>query len=62
MIDVLQSKVSVLWKQEAVRQRSTQHRVEKGIVVHDLGSDDNRFLEVVVKSVSKSIKQYMDEY
>lgn len=63
MISVLRESVSALWARDAKSQRRAQHGAKKGnIVVHKLGSDDNRFFEAVVESVSESIKQFMEEY
>lgn len=63
MIDVLQHNVTTLWMQDAKKRRSALQPAKKcDIVVHDLRSDDNRFLDVVVESVSTSIKQSMEVY
>lgn len=61
MISVFQNAMSSMWAQKQgggvnkVRQAPAEKR--RDIVVHDLGSDDNRFLEVVVESVKMSVKQ-----
>lgn len=65
MMSVLENKVSALYNQNAVKLRASQHGARKReITSHDLGSNDNGFLEVVVDSVKTSIriKQQFEDY
>lgn len=63
MIGALQNNVLALWMQGGERSRSTKEETRKReIVVHDLGSNDNRFKEAVVKSMIVSIKQNTEVY
>ena len=63
MMGVLQNTVSAMFEQEARTRRSARQGAKKrDLATHDLGSDDNRFLEVVVESVKISIKQFFESY
>ena len=65
MISVLQSQLSTLCKKKSrksSRARGTRGNTEPKFVVHDLGSDDHRFLETVVKSVKLSINLRVETY
>lgn len=65
MIDTLRDQVRVL---RAKNQKKSDEAlpgselVEPKYVVHELGSDDNRFLEAVVNSVRQSLNLRMEEY
>lgn len=68
MINAMEDQLHALCQnnsKKAARARRLQG--EKGereprIVVHELGSDDNRFLETVVKSLKLSINLRMETY
>lgn len=63
MISVLQDNVSAMWQRDATKPQPAQQGSKKGsILVHDLGSDNNQFLRVVVESVHESVKQTVEEY
>ncbi|CAN0020887.1 unnamed protein product [Scytosiphon promiscuus] len=58
MISVFQNIMSAMWAlNPAKKPQQGPPRKRPDIVVHNLGSDDNRFLEVVVESVRRSMKQ-----
>ncbi|CAN0100260.1 unnamed protein product, partial [Ectocarpus fasciculatus] len=65
MIRVLQKKARAMWDLNATTHRLARNggraATKRDIVVHDLGSEDNRFLEVVVESVKVSVQQYLFE-
>ena len=65
MISVLQNQLSTLCKEnsrKSRRARGARGNTEPKFVVHDLGSNDNRFLETVVKSVKLSINLRVETY
>ena len=59
MMSVLNDTVSAMFEQEAGTRWSTKKR---DLATHNLESDDNRFLEVVVESVKISIKQSFEDF
>ena len=68
MINTLEDQLSVLCKNNSKKSgRDRPGKKEKGqpdpqIVVHNLGSNDNRFLETVVKSLKLSINLRVETY
>lgn len=61
MISVFQNAMSSMRAQKnqggaAKNVQDSSGDKRRDIVVHDLGSDDNRFLEVVVESVKMSVE------
>ena len=68
MISTLENQLSALCKnnsKKSGRARPAKGRTETPepkIVVHELGSNDNRFLETVVKSLKLSINLRMETY
>ncbi|CAM9131372.1 unnamed protein product [Ectocarpus fasciculatus] len=65
MIRVLQNRAGAMSDSNARAHSSSRQGTRvarrRDIVVHDLGSEDNRFLEVVVKSVKVSVENYQFE-
>ncbi|CAM9481056.1 unnamed protein product [Pylaiella littoralis] len=56
MISALHNNVLAMWEQSARKPRSAEQETKKReIVVHDLGSNENRFKEAVVQSLRFSI-------
>ncbi|CAM9561653.1 unnamed protein product [Ectocarpus sp. 12 AP-2014] len=63
MIRVQQNRAGVMFDRDARARRLAGGKAatKRDIVVHDLGSEDNRFLYVVVESVKVSVQQYLFE-
>ncbi|CAM9793855.1 unnamed protein product [Ectocarpus sp. 4 AP-2014] len=63
MIRELQNRAGVMFDRNARARRLAGGKAatKRDIVVHDLGSEDNRFLDVVVESVKVSVQQYQFE-
>lgn len=62
MISALHNNVLAMWEQSARKPRSAEQETKKReIVVHDLGSNENRFKEAVVQSLRFSI-YHMENY
>ncbi|CAB1113047.1 unnamed protein product [Ectocarpus sp. CCAP 1310/34] len=66
MIRVLQNRAGAMWDSNGRPRPSSRQGASvaatRYIVVHDLGSEDNRFLEVVVESVNVSVMNYRVEH
>lgn len=65
MISVFENEVKKIHADSANKRRPVVRGVrntEPKFDVHDLGSDDNRFLEAVVKSVKVSINLRFEDY
>lgn len=63
MMSVLQNTVSRMFDEEATTRRAALKGAKKrDLAVHNLQSDDNRFLEVVVESVKISVRQFFETY
>ncbi|CAM9201664.1 unnamed protein product [Laminaria digitata] len=62
MISVLQNNILILREKNSRKSRRAKRSTEPKFVVHDLGSNDNRFLETVVQSVKLSINLRVETY
>lgn len=57
MIRVFQTRLANMQKENKSRVKTARSSTDLEIKVHDLGSDDNRFLEAVVESVKTSVQR-----
>lgn len=55
MIRVFQTELASMQSEDTGFVNTARPSTDPGIKVHDLGSDDNRFLETVVDSVKSSV-------